>query len=333
MGMVIYYGGFLSSFPGKFRTVKMVNSTESTTVLRWKVLEQVDEELMKGDERAALNLVNDLQSRPGGLCSFGTARQIPPRLYTLDELKLNGIDASKVLSPDDRTLGSIERYLQAAAVLGGISAWAVFGFTQEQTLFAVIGLFYFATLDSIALKGGLSSLMLDMIGHAVSQKYRNRVLQHEAGHFLIAYLLGILPKGYTLTSLEALRKEGSLNVQAGTAFVDTEFREEVDSGKLTSKMLDRYSCIALAGVATEYLLFGYSEGGLSDLYQLDSLLKSLGFTQKKADSQVRWALLNTILILRRHERVRLKLAEAMSSRKSVGYCIDTIENVIIVDDI
>ncbi|KAI3890466.1 hypothetical protein MKX03_025008 [Papaver bracteatum] len=318
---------------GKFRTVKMVNSTKSTTVLRWKVLEQVDEELMKGDEKAALNLVNDLQSRPGGLCCFGTARQIPPRLYTLDELKLNGIDASKVLSPDDRTLGSIERYLQAAAVLGGISAWAVFGLTQEQTLFAVIGLFYFATLDSIALKGGFSSLMLDMIGHAVSQKYRNRVVQHEAGHFLIAYLLGILPKGYTLTSLEALRKEGSLNVQAGTAFVDTEFREEVDSGRLTSKMLDRFSCIALAGVATEYLLFGYSEGGLSDIYQLDSLLKSLGFTQKKADSQVRWALLNTILILRRHERVGLKLAEAMSSRKSVGYCIDTIENVINVDDI
>lgn len=52
-------------------------------------------------------------------------------------------------------------------------------------------------------------------------------MQHEAGHFLIAYLLGILPKGYTLSSLEAFRKEGSLNLQAGTAFVDFEFLEEV----------------------------------------------------------------------------------------------------------
>lgn len=52
-------------------------------------------------------------------------------------------------------------------------------------------------------------------------------LQHEAGHFLIAYLIGILPRGYTLSSLEALRKEGSLNVQAGTTFVDFEFVEEV----------------------------------------------------------------------------------------------------------
>lgn len=52
-------------------------------------------------------------------------------------------------------------------------------------------------------------------------------MQHEAGHFLIAYLVGILPKGYTLSSLDALKKEGSLNVQAGTAFVDFEFVEEV----------------------------------------------------------------------------------------------------------
>lgn len=39
--------------------------------------------------------------------------------------------------------------------------------------------------------------------------------------------MGVLPKGYTLSSLEAFQKEGSLNVQAGTAFVDLEFVEEV----------------------------------------------------------------------------------------------------------
>lgn len=67
--------------------------------------------------------------------------------------------------------------------------------------------------------------------------------------------------------------------------------------------------------------------------QLDGLLKSLGFTQKKADSQVRWAVLNTIFILRRHEGARLKLAEAMTLGKSVGFCIDTIEEAINVEDI
>jgi len=73
------------------------------------------------------------------------------------------------------------------------------------------------------------NLVLDTIGHYLSQKYHNRVIQHEAGHFLIAYLLGVLPKGYTITSLDTLINQGSLNVQAGTAFVDYEFLGEVNS--------------------------------------------------------------------------------------------------------
>ncbi|RRT83418.1 hypothetical protein B296_00017738, partial [Ensete ventricosum] len=67
--------------------------------------------------------------------------------------------------------------------------------------------------------------------------------------------------------------------------------------------------------------------------KLDTLLKSLGFTQKKADSQVRWAVLNTILLLRRHEKARSQLAEAMSLGKSVGSCIDVIENTIDAADV
>lgn len=62
--------------------------------------------------------------------------------------------------------------------------------------------------------------------------------------------------------------------------------------------------------------------------QLDALLKGLGFTQKKADSQVRWSLLNTVLLLRRHKGARAKLAEAMTMGKSVGSCIDIIEDNI-----
>lgn len=69
------------------------------------------------------------------------------------------------------------------------------------------------------------------------------------------------------------------------------------------------------------------------LQQLDMLLKGLGFTQKKADSQVRWAVLNTILTLRRHEGARVKLAEAMSEGRSVGFCIDVIEKTTNAADI
>ncbi len=63
------------------------------------------------------------------------------------------------------------------------------------------------------------------------------------------------------------------------------------------------------------------------------LLQSLGFTQKKADSQVRWSVLNTVLLLRRHKLARAKLAEAMSMGKSVGSCLGIIEDTIDVSEI
>lgn len=332
MGTVVYRAAVCSHPRLRVPTLRIVSSL-GTNVSRWQVLEQVDKELAKGDDRTALSLVKDLQGKPDGLRCFGAARQVPQRLYTLDELKLNGIEASSLLSPVDATLGSIERNLQLAAVLGGLSAWNVFGFSPQQLLFLSLGLLFLWTLDLVSFNGGVGSLVLDTIGHTFSQKYHNRVIQHEAGHFLIAYLLGILPKGYTLTSLEALQKEGSLNIQAGTAFVDFEFLEEVNSGKVSATMLNRFSCIALAGVVTEYLLYGYAEGGLADINKLDLLLKGLGFTQKKADSQVRWSVLNTVLILRRHKQARGKLAETMSMGKSVGACIGVIEENIDSTDI
>lgn len=74
---------------------------------------------------------------------------------------------------------------------------------------------------------------------------------------------------------------------------------------------------------------GLSNPQIAGIYQLDGLFKGLGFTQKKADSQVRWAVLNTAFILRRHEKARSKLAEAMASGKSAGFCINLIEKQLI----
>lgn len=75
--------------------------------------------------------------------------QVPQRLYTLDELKLNGIEASSILSPVDATLGSIERNLQLAAVIGGVSAWNVFGFSPQQVFYLSLGLLFLWTLDLV----------------------------------------------------------------------------------------------------------------------------------------------------------------------------------------
>lgn len=320
--------------PCRCRVSQIVSSASAKLgVSNGKLFEDLDDKLRRGDERSALLLVKDYQGKPDGVRCFGAARLVPQRLYTLDELKLNGIETVALLSPVDGTLGAIERNLQLASLVTGVSVYYVLGLSPPDIFYvSLLGLFLW-TLDSVSFNGGVSSLIIDTIGHTVSKKYHDRVIQHEAGHFLVAYLMGILPKRFTLSSLEAFQKEGSLNVQAGTAFVDIELQEEVNAGKVTATMVNKFTCVALAGVATEYLLYDQAEGGLADIQQLDSFLSSLGFTQKKTDSQVRWAVLNTILLLRRHEAVRVKLAKAMSEGKSVGQCIRVIEESIDADNI
>ena len=58
----------------------------------------------------------------------------------------------------------------------------------------------------VANRGGLEALALDAVTRAVSPSYGKRVAAHEAAHFLVAYLLGLLPKRYTLSSLDAFQR-------------------------------------------------------------------------------------------------------------------------------
>lgn len=168
---------------------------------------------------------------------------------------------------------------------------------------------------------------------------------------MVAYLLGLLPRGYDLSSLEAFRRSRALNVQAGTRLCDVSFRREVSSGKLSSSSVDRAAAVALAGVAAEYCLFrrdgrkaggsgesggsstsgdfgeiGESaEGGLGDIQQLDALLRALAFSQAKADSTVRYALLTAATLLRRHRGAHARLAEAMLRGEGVVECVAAVE--------
>lgn len=75
--------------------------------------------------------------------------QVPQRLYTLDELKLNGIDTLALLSPVDETIGSIQRTLQLVAAVGGLAVWNVFGFNPQQVLYLSLAALFLGTLDSV----------------------------------------------------------------------------------------------------------------------------------------------------------------------------------------
>ncbi|EEF49760.1 conserved hypothetical protein [Ricinus communis] len=160
------------------------------------------------------------------------------------------------------------------------------------------------------------------------EEYHNLCLQHEAGHFLVGYLLGSLPKRYRTPSIEELR-DGNF-AGGNVKFLGFEFLREGNRGKISSKTLNNFSCITLGGLVVEHLAFGHSEGHYSDVVkeQLDSTLKWLELSEDEANFQVRWAAVNTIAILNRHYKARLKLVEAMARGQSVGCCIDAIENGI-----
>ncbi|KXZ55411.1 hypothetical protein GPECTOR_3g62 [Gonium pectorale] len=275
-------------------------------------------------EAAAVSLAS--RGRELGLLrGFGCGRPVPKRIYTLEELRLNRIEAEKLLSPKDTSLNAVRNVSQAAAAAGLVAAAWLNHWDAGSVLAALFGGVFVFVTDQVANGGGGEALLVDSLGRLLRPSYAARVAYHEAGHLLVAYLVGLLPRAYTLSSLDAFLRYRALNVQAGTQFCDSEFTAEVAGGRLKASSLDRYTCVALAGVVTEYLRFGVAEGGLGDVQQLDGMFRALQFTQKKADGEVRWAVLNCASLLRRHARLHDELAAAMRQGRSVGQCVELIE--------
>lgn len=153
-------------------------------------------------EAAAVQLVTRLKE--GGLLKgYGAARQVPKRQYTLEELRLNKIDPTKFLSPQDETLDGVRSILQGGALAGATALYLSGTADGSQLLQAAVVALFLLTADQVANGGGVEALIVDSVGRVLSPTYNMRVAMHEAGHLLVAYLLGILPRAYTLTSWDA----------------------------------------------------------------------------------------------------------------------------------
>ncbi|GJU63650.1 hypothetical protein Tco_1245485 [Tanacetum coccineum] len=160
-----------------------------------------------------------------------------------------------------------------------------------------------------------------------------QVMEHEAGHFLVGYLLGVLPKQYKFSSIEDVKQDEVID--ASVKFVGFEFLAELEDVVLSekhlhevkpsSRLLCKFACVIVGGLVAEHLVFGYSKGHHADVEKLDAVLKWLQFTEDEAHTMMRWAVLNTLLILRRHGEARAALVEAMAQGRSIGNCIDMIE--------
>eukprot|EP00879_Flechtneria_rotunda_P016603 GHRR01017373.1.p1 GENE.GHRR01017373.1~~GHRR01017373.1.p1 ORF type:complete len:287 (+),score=77.09 GHRR01017373.1:97-957(+) len=181
------------------------------------------------------------------LKAFGRGRQVPKRIYTIEELRLNMIEPEKLLSPKDESLNFVRNVCQGAAA-SGLAALTYFsGFDSSRVIGTLAGATFLLIADQVANAGGGEALIIDTLGRIIKPAYKDRVTWHEAGHFLIAYLVGLLPKDYTLSSLDAFKRYRALNVQAGCQFCGGNFDSELAAGRISSSSLDRYSCVALAG--------------------------------------------------------------------------------------
>lgn len=179
-----------------------------------------------------------------------------------------------------------------------------------------------ATLDSFSLQGKGSTLLLDWLG-SFSPQHRDRIVRHEAGHFLVAYLVEIPVVGYTLSAWEALTQKQS--GQGGVSFDDQELALQLEQGTLKAQMLDRYCTIWMAGVAAETLTYGSAEGGADDRQKLRTVLTPLGFSASAQEQKERWAALQARTLLQANWSTYEALVSAMQQRADVSECCRVME--------
>jgi len=253
--------------------------------------------------------------------SFASAR---PKLVDVNDLeRRSGLPVS-ALAPKRSTRLWWE-FAGAATVLGLNVLARELGYGQyAQPL--VLGVFLAWLADQVALRG----LVFESVYRFINPRLQEKVITHEAGHFLLAYLCGSPVRGYILSALDAFR--AGIPGQAGTIFSDTKLEAEMKQGRLTNGSLERFSVVLMGGIAAEALQYGQAEGGQSDEGVLISLLGANlkpAWSAAAITNQARWAVLEAILILKRQKKAHAALIEAMTERKTLGECIAAIEDNLV----
>jgi hypothetical protein len=187
--------------------------------------------------------------------------------------------------------------------------------------FATISLLGLATVDTLTFNSRGVTLLLDTLSPA---QHRQRILHHEAGHFLVAYLLGISITGYSLTAWEAW-KQGQEGV-GGVRFDTTNLERKVKNFQDFPAFLERFCTVWMAGIAAETFVYGQAEGGDSDRLQLRSALKLAGLPETSHEQKERWSLLQAKTLLEKHQEAYEALVAAMERRALVEECCQVISH-------
>lgn len=183
-----------------------------------------------------------------------------------------------------------------------------------------IGILGLATLDNFSWGGKGTVLLLDAFASA---KQRQRVLHHEAGHFLVAYFKGIPVTGYTLSAWEAF-KQGQPGL--GGVVVDTNSLEDKANIREMPLLIERFCTVWMAGIAAEKFVYGDAQGGEDDCQKLKATLSLAGLPASNSTQKERWAQLQAQNLIEKHAKAYEALVEAMKKRASVEDCLQVIQH-------
>jgi hypothetical protein len=187
------------------------------------------------------------------------------------------------------------------------------------TIMSIVG---FTTVDAFAWKGKGATIFLDRIAR-FSKAHRDRVLRHEAGHFLIAQQLGFEVTDYSLSAWEAFRKGngGQGGIQFDASEVD---RTMAQGGEAATQMLDRLCTVWMAGIAAEQMEYGSVEGGEDDRFTMTQALIELKLPSTSIANKQRTATLRAKNLIEANQAAYKALVTALEARASVGACCDAI---------
>ncbi|NEO32646.1 MAG: ATP-dependent Zn protease [Symploca sp. SIO3C6] len=188
---------------------------------------------------------------------------------------------------------------------------------------ATFGILSLATLDSFSFQGKGVNLLLDSVA-GISSQHRDRIIRHEAGHFLVAYLLDIPITGYTLTAWEAL-KQGQPGL-GGVTFDNEQLSPDALDAVEMRLTLQRFCTVWMAGIAAEKLVYGNAEGGAEDRDKLTNALITLGRPLSQCQQQEKFAQLQAKTLIEENWSSYQALVAAMKTRASVAQCYQIIES-------
>ncbi|AFZ54587.1 ATP-dependent Zn protease [Cyanobacterium aponinum AL20118] len=176
------------------------------------------------------------------------------------------------------------------------------------------------TVDTLAWGNQGTNLFLNLF---LSEEQKQRIIHHEAGHFLTAYLYEIPIIGYTLTPWENMKIN---NLGSGGVMFDTSFLEEKGQDLRELNLLtERFAVVLMAGIAAEKLVYKNSEGGEEDNQKLSEIYKSLGINYSQIKIKQRLAILQAETLIEKYKDAYFALVEAMGKRLSVTECQAIIE--------